>query len=297
MSNKDSIAVLYNIKDAIDDISCQCEIPIKAQHPVLPHCFEDLCLFLFSHVQNYRLPLFSHSLKLGDPVKDKPYNDKRIVVCFSGGLRSLAVVFFYLKLDYEVILYHKGKMTSYISKVSKRLGLKLVHDNHRYKHGHLSNIDVALSALIWCVEHDYPMNVSVGCFTTCPVNSNKFSKNGCNSQELWESFDKILNDCVCSGLHIRRPFPQTFSMWDVLIYHKSYVAESPKLTAEDYVIACDFGCIVPNITKYRKSLMLVKRDYIVNTGIRPKNFNDFWRRCFFYNMSQSVDYERLKAFK
>ena len=92
-----------------------------------PDIAHDLCSILFQHEDAFCWPVLDtskFSIK-GTPVE----KEKSIIIAFSGGLKSLATVFHYKSLGYEITLVHfkeKQVPIENISRLAEKLETPLI---------------------------------------------------------------------------------------------------------------------------------------------------------------------------
>ena len=257
-----------------------------------PVCFKDLCTILFQHCQSFIYPPF-----VADKTLEVKYDyehtgeEKEIVLCFSGGRKSIALALFYKNLGYKITLYNiMDKDTDQAMKYAKRMELPMIVDifKGQPKNVPLKYVYIATRALDYIDASGRPHNLALGCFSSSSLTLDKFDKHGCGTMEMFEALQKAVSPYY-PDLKIRRPIPNLDYMYQIFISHPSYMRYTTKL---DYVVMCDWGKL-PEASKsisfkdYYKYLSEVKKSKENDRGFKYKTFYDFWRDTFFYSIEKS----------
>lgn len=188
-----------------------------------------------------------------EPLDLSGFDDKSIIVCFSGGKDSFAVARHYQKLKYKVYLYHlKGLNATYCGEYSEHLvaqkaaeymGLPLILEEISYTGYHdwvehpMKNMIMATRALSWGVRNRVTTKIAVGTFKTAYLEDNAFRVCAGDCVEMWKAYDKV----------IRRIIPK----YKTYIPNENYQTAYDIIKNEPQALEVLISCMTPN--RFRKA--------------------------------------------
>ena len=175
----------------------------------------------------------------------KSYNPKNIIVCYSGGKDSLAVVQHYQKMGYNVYAYHiKGLNKTYYDEwkvaetAAKELGFNLIFDEVAYVGQHtwvehpMKNMIMANMALTYGIQHDITTKIACGSFYTAHLSDIEFSVCGGDSADMWAIYDAIIGQAI-PNFHMHIP-------------NKSYETAYNLILKKPELLPLTISCLTPN---------------------------------------------------
>ena len=211
--------------------------------------------------------------------------DNAVIVCYSGGKDSLAVVRHYQQLGYDVYAYHiKGLNKTYTDEwkiaveASKQYGFKLVLDEVGYRGNHMwvehpmKNMIMANMALSWGIANRITTKIAVGCFQTAYVDLSSFAVCGGDSIEMWQEYDEIVQRFL-PNFQIEIPLDDGHAAYRI-------IEKEPNMLK--YVISC----MTPN--RFRKLFReRTIRNYTVD--LLPNRCGCCWKCALEYIWFADVD--------
>lgn len=215
------------------------------------------------------------------PVLLPNFDEKNIIVCFSGGKDSFSVARHYQKQGYNVYLYHlKGLNATYCGEYSEHLiaqkaadylGLPLIIEELSYSGYHewiehpMKNMLMASRALSFGICSGITTRVAVGTFKTSFLDDNAFDVCGGDCVEMWKAYDKV----------VRRIIPK----YKTLIVNKNYLSSFKTIAKEPKALEVLVSCVTPN--RFRKAFRQRTIDKY-HIGLLPNRCGCCWKDCAEY---------------
>lgn len=136
-------------------------------------------------------------------------NVKNMIVCFSGGKDSTALVKKYIDDGYNVYLYHMRKINpplwdEYIQaqKIADYLHLPIYIDeitlsgHHDYIEHPMKNMIIANGALQYGIRAGIGTNIAFGNYTTSSLDYDNFEFCGGDDKEMWDIYNSIISTVI-----------------------------------------------------------------------------------------------------
>lgn len=157
--------------------------------------------------QNYRFEFIDkHYTKLDLP----KYDDKTVIIAFSGGKDSLAATLKYMECDYKIYLYHlRGlKASTYpdewksAQELADKLNLPLIIEDIEFSgrlefpEHPLKNILIANYMLQWGIRNNVGTNIAFGNYDTSYLDGSAFYYNGDDCIDMYEEYEKIMGNVI-----------------------------------------------------------------------------------------------------
>lgn len=134
---------------------------------------------------------------------------KNIIICFSGGKDSLAVVLYYMQLGYNVYLYHLKHINPPLYdevdraiEIAKVLDLPIYVDTvklsgkHDYIEHPMKNMIIANGALQYGIKEKIGTDIAFGNYSTSTVYDDNFEYCGGDDIETWRVYEKIIQRII-----------------------------------------------------------------------------------------------------
>lgn len=150
------------------------------------------------------------------PLKLPRKRNKAMIVCFSGGKDSIAVVKRFQELGYKVYLYHmRGINQTYhdeyvnAKKAAEFLGLPIYFDkvklsgNHEYIEHPMKNMIIANGDLQYGIREGIGTEIAFGNYTTSTLSDDRFDICGGDDTETWEVYERIIQNFI-PGFEVHR---------------------------------------------------------------------------------------------
>jgi len=132
-------------------------------------------------------------------------SNKKIIICFSGGKDSTAIILYYKKLGYQILLYHlRGINPSYpneyeraeelakyfnIPLIIEKISLKGKND---YLEHPLKNLVILAFTINYLINNKlFDYEIGFGNFLDDHEDISKFNIDWSDNQEMWDAFKKI----------------------------------------------------------------------------------------------------------
>lgn len=132
-------------------------------------------------------------------------DEKRIILCFSGGKDSTATALYYKDLGYDVRLYHlRGINQTYKDEWKSAIeladALKLpiimeevsLHGAHIYTEHPVKNMIIANMALQWGIREGFTTRLAFGNYYTSRIGDDPFTICSGDDVEMWEAYENII---------------------------------------------------------------------------------------------------------
>lgn len=209
------------------------------------------------------------------------YDEKNIIVCFSGGKDSFAVARHYQKLHYNVFLYHlKGLNATYCGEYSEHImaqkaaeymKLPLIIEEISYSGYHewiehpMKNMIMASRALSYGIREGITTQIAVGTFKSAFLDDNAFDVCAGDCIEMWRAYDKV----------IRRFIPK----YKTLIPNSNYLSSFKYIQKEPEALEVLISCMTPN--RFRKAFReRTEKKYKIS--LLPNRCGCCWKDCTEY---------------
>ena len=163
------------------------------------------------------------------------YDKKNIIVTFSGGKDSLAVILHYMNMGYNVYpVYVKGLKRGYpheetiaknlCEKLNLPLAIYKVHiagnGYRRWIESPFNNIFIANVALSHGIRNKIGTKIAFGCFYTATLyDLDCFNIAASDCAEMWLAYEKVIKRII-PKFHIYRPLKNYQTSFNVLLKYK-----------------------------------------------------------------------------
>lgn len=174
--------------------------------PVFDSSFTGLCNAFSTYVD---MPMPTLKNLAYEPLQLPEYDNNNVIVCFSGGKDSIAVVLKLLEMGCNVYLYHAMHVNPSIGDEWKRamecaevLELPIFIDDirlsgyHDYMEHPMKNMIIANGALHYGIREGIGTRVVFGNYTTSDLDDNVFDRCAGDCMEMWEFYDSIIQRAV-----------------------------------------------------------------------------------------------------
>lgn len=152
---------------------------------------------------------FDYSDKHITAMKLPKYATKNIIVCASGGKDSLATVLHYMKMGYNVTLFHTAGINrgyygeeQCVRQLADKLGLPLYVETVKLRGDKcwidhpMKNMIIANLALSYGIENKITTKVAFGNFTTDYLTDTNFTYAGDDCPEMWKAYESIIGKII-----------------------------------------------------------------------------------------------------
>ena len=137
------------------------------------------------------------------------YNEKKMVLCFSGGKDSVAAAKLYKEQGYEVHLYHLKHINPSFSdewecakECARLLDMPIFIDDIRFSGHHIwmehpmKNMVIANGALSYAIREGLGTNIAFGNYTTSVLESNAFDRCAGDCVDMWDRYTNIIQRII-----------------------------------------------------------------------------------------------------
>lgn len=199
--NQQNIHPIFTAFDELYKITSCKEFTSGLLNPIFDNSFKSLVELFQENGWNGTCQFEDKCYK---PIK-VPKAGKNIIVCFSGGKDSVAVVQYYIKQGYNVYLYHLKHITPAQSDeylVAQQFAdywhlplfidtVKLSGYNDYVEHP-MKNMVIANGALLYGIENGIGTKIAFGNYTTSSLEDDNFEYCGGDCYELWDCYNQII---------------------------------------------------------------------------------------------------------
>lgn len=143
------------------------------------------------------------------PLNLPDYNNKNIIVCFSGGKDSIATALYYKQKGYNVYLYHLKHINAgmpdeheYCKKIADYLDLPLYIDSitlsghHIYTEHPMKNMIFMNGAIQYGIRNNIGVQIATGNYKTSYLDNSAFEMCGGDCIEMWEVYESIIHKII-----------------------------------------------------------------------------------------------------
>ena len=172
------------------------------------------------------------------PVVNMDVDDKKILICFSGGKDSLATTLYYKERGYNITLFHiKNINATYrdeyktVKHFADLLELPLIVDevNLRGKtcwiEHPMKNMIICSLALQHLVANNEPCRIAFGNFSTSELANEPFEICGGDCVEMWDAFNSIAKK-VFPSYELLIPLENFYDTIDILLENSDLLQDT-----------------------------------------------------------------------
>lgn len=196
--------------DEIDKFFAMSSERTIKQSKLVPTVFDQRFLFLnelFSIFGNTNYDVRFTDRKY-QPLELPKYDDKNIILCFSGGKDSTAAALMYKEQGYNVYLYHLKNVNPVfdehraVEELAEKLKMPLFIDevtvsgHHEWIEHPMKNMIVANNALNYGVKNNITTKIAFGNYTDSSVEEDEFDWCGGDDVEMWDAYDSIIRAAI-----------------------------------------------------------------------------------------------------
>lgn len=179
--------------------------------PVFDSSFSGLCETFNAYV-NTPMPTLKdkHYQQLSLP----SYDEKNVIVCFSGGKDSIAVAMKLREMGYTVFLYHAwhinpsfGDEVDCAREAARVLDMPIYVDDIRFSGHHdymehpMKNMVIANGALHYGIREGIGTRIVFGNYISSTLDSNVFDRCAGDCMDMWDYYNVIVQQ-VIPGFHV-----------------------------------------------------------------------------------------------
>lgn len=206
------------------------------------------------------------------------FNKRNLIVCHSGGKDSTAAVLHYLKLGYNIHLYHVTGLNKIyydeykaVQNIADYLNLPLKIEDVHYKGYHqwtehpMKNMILANMALNYGIREGIGTKVAFGNFYSSTLYSDPFDVTGGDCKEMWSAYESIIKRII-PRFRIYRPFRNFTTTINTIVKNPEYLPMT-------------ISCLTPN--RFRKQLR-EKNQKKYGYPQLPNRCGSCWKCCLEY---------------
>ena len=142
------------------------------------------------------------------PLELSEYDEKNIILCFSGGKDSVAAALKYREMGYNVYLYHLKNVNPIfdeyraVEELAAKLEMPLFIDevtvsgHHEWIEHPMKNMIVANCALNYGVKNNITSQIAFGNYLTGSVEFDSFDYCGGDDIEMWHAYERIISAVI-----------------------------------------------------------------------------------------------------
>ena len=174
--------------------------------PVFDSSFTGLCETFHAYVNT---PMPTLRDKNYEPLQLPSYDEKNVIVCFSGGKDSIAVAMKLREMGYTVFLYHAwhinpsfGDEVNCAREAAEILDMPIYVDDIRFSGHHdymehpMKNMVIANGALHYGIREGIGTRIVFGNYTSSTLDSNVFDRCAGDCMDMWEFYDTIIQQII-----------------------------------------------------------------------------------------------------
>lgn len=146
------------------------------------------------------------------PLDLNEYDEKNIILCFSGGKDGVACLKHYIEEGYNVYLYHVPKInpsqnrdeTNQAIKIAEYFNVPIyvedikISGKHDWVEHPMKNMIIAECAIQWGIKNNIGYNIAFGNYITSTLKDDNFAFCGGDDIEMWCVFEDILHTIIPS---------------------------------------------------------------------------------------------------
>lgn len=174
--------------------------------PVFDSSFTGLCNAFHDYV-NLPIPILKS--KNYEPMSLPAYDEKNVIVCFSGGKDSIAVTLKLKEMGYNVFLYHACHINPSFSdevdcarESARILEVPIYVDDirlsghHDYMEHPMKNMIIANGALHYGIRECIGTRIVFGNYTSSTLDSNVFDRCAGDCMDMWDFYNVIIQRII-----------------------------------------------------------------------------------------------------
>lgn len=265
---------------------------LTSHNAILPEEFRPLCTLLFQHYQGFQMPGFEKQDFEKMSIMD---GAKKVTIAYSGDLQSVAAVYYYIDLGYEVTLYHQyvERDEDDLMRICRVLDLRgVLNPNKKRNQYQLRNATIANNILN---NPELSNNIVVGSMFSTSLDTVPFQIRGGTTREYWEAYNHIIQ-AIDPDFKVRQPFPNYESVFATMLKHREGFEYVSGCRDSDmiYIVRADLDDdFTWTAMEYMRRLRRLINRYNAEYGTAYERPKDVWRKIFFYDIRKSKEYERL----
>ena len=271
-----------------------------------------LCDIFNSYLSEFKMPEFRKIYYNSRTIYISPQDENsKTLVLFNGGKASLATALEAKRRGVNAVLFYVKNMDptfarwaysqeQAVKQMAEKLELPLVIQKTKmYYKNPLYRARILNTGLQYAIEHNFSIHIWTGTFDNVSIKNNPF-RFFPNSVEFKDCYSNLVKS-IYRDFAIITPLPTSSYMWDVLMSNRGFVKYIYSETTIDavltYLYSIDYSVVEEEDgTLYMKYMEKLRREYEVETGVKPKTIEDLWKRYFFYNIYKSKHHEELLKF-
>lgn len=249
--------------------------------------------------------------------------NKEIVVAFSGGKDSTALLLFYKNMGYKIYPVYVDGANRWIgihekkaaAKICEMLDLPIYYMSitlngfHIYHEHPMKNMIIANAIIHWCIQNEVQPVIAFGNYDWVSIMDNNFEVCAGDTREMWIAYESIIQD-IYPTFKIKRPFPKFSEAWRLLLENPDVLLETDSCIytthsrsnfcgkcfkcARSYIMYADYDLTEYEEDQYAHCIDIVYRASVAQLGFNHYNLKTMWKTCFFYNIEKSKMYAWMK---
>ena len=209
VKHKENNINIHPIMDEIDRFFALTSERATTHKRLVPNVFDNrfqlLSEFFEDYGANYNLKFTDRDYK---PLNLPKYDEKNIILCFSGGKDSTAAALYYKERGYNIYLYHLKNVNPIfdeykaVEELANKLELPLFVDevtmsgHHEWIEHPMKNMIVANNALNYGVKNNITSKIAFGNYYNSSLEEDEFAWCGGDTIELWYAYEEIMNAVI-----------------------------------------------------------------------------------------------------
>lgn len=233
IKHNDNNKNIHPIMDEIDKFFAMSSEIETRQPKLVPTVFDDRFMYLNDLFTMYGGTWYDvrFTKRKYEPLKLPEYDEKNVIVCFSGGKDSLAVALICKELGYNVYLYHLKNVNPIfdeykaVQELAEKLELSVYIDevtvsgHHEWIEHPMKNMIVANGALNYGVKNNITTKIVFGNYFNGSLEYDDFAWRAGDDQEMWTAYEKIMS-AVIPDFHMHFCLEDTQDTLNKVCQHK-----------------------------------------------------------------------------